>query len=154
MNSGTYTSYGQLCISCLPTPQLRRRHHPHATTRTRTVENAIDRFCNIQGLNIRRKVSRNDQSGKSSWWFVIHAEESVLNDLESKWDSLNTQTSWLLKSCSKSRDVEDSGSTLSPSVSESNTGNPTTTQLLLSLQMMPTLTAHQPLQIDHPLPVI
>ena len=101
--------------------------HPHATTRT--VENAIDRFCNIQGLNIRRKVSRNNQSGKSSWWFVIHAEESVLNDLESKWDSLSTQTSWLLKSCSKPRDVEDSGSTLSPSVSESDTGNPTTTQL-------------------------
>jgi hypothetical protein len=81
--------------------------HPHATTRT--IENAIDRFCNIQDLNIKRKISRNRQSGKSSWWFVLHAEESVLKELESKWDSLSTQTSWSLKPCSKPRDVEDSG---------------------------------------------
>ena len=54
--------------------------HPHATTKT--VENAIGRFCNVQGLRIKRKTSRNVQTRKSSWWFVIHAEETVLQELD------------------------------------------------------------------------
>ena len=96
-----------------PTPQARVRvegarriwgTHPHATSKT--VENAIGRFCNVQGLRIKRKTSRNMQTRKSSWWFMIHAEESVLRELDDKWDSLNTQTSWVLKPCSKPQGVE------------------------------------------------
>ena len=37
---------------------------------------------------------------------MIHAEESVLQELDDKWDSLNTQTSWVLKPCSKPHDME------------------------------------------------
>ena len=96
-----------------PTPQARVRvegarriwgTHPHATSKT--VENAIGRFCNVQELRIKRKTSRNLQTRKSSWWFVIHAEESVLRELDDKWDSLNTQTSWVLKPCSKPQGIE------------------------------------------------
>ena len=70
--------------------------HPHATSRT--VENAISRFCLIQGLRIRRKTSTN---GRRSWWFVIHADETVLCELDKKWDSVNVQTNWILKHCTK-----------------------------------------------------
>ena len=71
--------------------------HPHATSKT--VENAIVRFCQIQGLRVRRKTSTNDQSRRTSWWFVIHADESVLQELDQKWDTLNLQTNWILKRC-------------------------------------------------------
>ena len=73
--------------------------HPHATVKT--VENVISRFCNIQGLKIRRKIRRNEISGKSIWWFVIHANEAVLSELDAKWDSVNVQTSWILNQCTK-----------------------------------------------------
>ena len=45
------------------------------------------RFCNMQGLRIRRKTRRNRISGRLIWWFVIHADEAVLSDLDGKWDS-------------------------------------------------------------------
>ena len=80
--------------------------HPHATTKT--IENAIERFCKIQGLRIKRKTSQNVQSRKSSWWFVIHADESVLQQLDTSWEALSTQTSWILKPCSKPADVGNS----------------------------------------------
>ena len=57
-------------------------------------------FCDISGLKIRRKTCSTD-SGKTSWWFVIHADEAVLCELDTKLESVNLQTSWLLKSCSK-----------------------------------------------------
>ena len=82
--------------------------HPHATTRT--VENAIERFCNVQGLRIKRKTSRSVQSRKSSWWFVVHADEPVLRELDEKWESLSTQTSWILKPCSKPAEIVDHAS--------------------------------------------
>ena len=36
-----------------------------------------------------------------SWWFVIHADEAVLCELHSKWESVNLPTSWQLQSCMK-----------------------------------------------------
>lgn len=45
-------------------------------------------------------------SGKTSWWFVVHADEPVLRELDEKWESLSTQTSWILKPCSKHADIE------------------------------------------------
>ena len=81
---------------------------PHATTRT--VQNAIDRFCNVHGLRIKRKTSRSVHLGKTSWWFVVHADEPVLRELDEKWESLSTQTSWILKPCSKPADIENHAS--------------------------------------------
>ena len=59
---------------------------------------------------IKRKTSRNVQSRKLSWWFVVHADEPVLRELDEKWESLSTQTSWILKPCSKPADTEHHGS--------------------------------------------
>ena len=97
--------------------------HPHATTRT--VQNAIERFCKVQGLRIKRKTTRNSNSQKSSWWFVVHADEPVLHELDEKWESLNTQTSWTLKPCSKPADTDHCASDSSDSSASISNENPT-----------------------------
>ena len=33
------------------------------------------------------------------WWFVIHAPENVLLNLESEWEQIQLQTGWKLESC-------------------------------------------------------
>ena len=53
-------------------------------TMKHTTTNAISRFCKIEGLSIRRKVCNNPSTQKESWWFVIHVDEVLLNELESK----------------------------------------------------------------------
>ena len=101
-------------------------------TTTKTIKNAISRFCKIEGLSIRRKVRNNPSTQKESWWFVIHADEVLLNELESKWDSVNLQTSWVLQYCSKPA-VDASFTTnddtvitpSSPSIKLSTSANPT-----------------------------
>ena len=78
--------------------------HPHATVKT--IENVIARFCSIsEGLRIRRKTHRNESSGKTSWWFIIHGNENVLCELNEKWDCVHLQTSWILKPCTKPVDT-------------------------------------------------
>ena len=71
----------------------------HATVKT--VESAISRFCKVDGLKIKRKLRTNHRTGKPSWWFVVHGEETKLVELESKWDNLHTQASWVLQPCYK-----------------------------------------------------
>ena len=43
----------------------------------------------------------NGQSGKRTWWFVVHGEESTPRKLDSKWECLQTQASWTLHPCTK-----------------------------------------------------
>ena len=69
-------------------------------TTSKSVGNVITCCCNLAGLKIRRKT-RTADTGKISWWFVIHADEAVLCELDSKWESVNLQTSWQLQSCLK-----------------------------------------------------
>ena len=80
----------------------------HASTKS--VENAISRFCKIEGLNIKRKTRTNNRTGKLNWWFVIHGEENTLCELESKWETLHTQTSWVLEKCTRPSDSASSSS--------------------------------------------
>ena len=68
-------------------------------TSMKTVENAISRFCKMDGLSIKRKTKTG--SSKSSWWFVVHADKKVLCELENKWDEVHLHTSWMLQTCSK-----------------------------------------------------
>ena len=68
-------------------------------TSVKTVQNAISRFCKMDGLSIKRKTKTG--SSKSSWWFVVHADEKILCELESKWDEVHLHTSWMLQTCSK-----------------------------------------------------
>jgi len=74
-------------------------------TTTKSIKNAISRFCKIEGLNIKRKVHSNPSSKKESWWFVVHANEVLLSELDNKWNSVNLQTSWVLQHCSKPADT-------------------------------------------------
>ena len=71
----------------------------HASTKS--IKNAVSRFCKLEGLRIRRKTRTNDRTGKLNWWFVVYGEESTLCELERKWDPLQTQTSWVLEKCTK-----------------------------------------------------
>ena len=56
---------------------------------------------------LENKKTRTADTGKISWWFVIHADEAVLCELDSKWESVNLQISWQLQSCSKPAVVND-----------------------------------------------
>ena len=151
----------QVCTDMWHRHPTRKNHSPVVCF---TVENAIGRFCNVQGLRIKRKTSRNLQTRKSSWWFVIHAEVFVLRELDDKWDSLNTQTSWVLKSCSKPQDME--GTALfspetSPNVQLPN-GNPQQESSHVPIDLSPhavsdnessqnqSTTQKQPSQEDYP----
>ena len=71
----------------------------HATTKT--IKNAISRFCNIEGLKIKRKIRMNNRTGKNVWWFIVHGDESTLRELDSKWECLHAQASWELQPCTK-----------------------------------------------------
>ena len=57
-------------------------------TTTKTIGNAISCFYKIEDLKIKRKVRSNPSTQKQSWWFVIHADEVLLNELESNWTPL------------------------------------------------------------------
>ena len=74
----------------------------HHTT-TKSVQNVISRLCNIEGLSIRRKTRISHS--KTTWWFVIHGDESLLCELDSKWAVVNMQTCWALQICSKPVDM-------------------------------------------------
>ena len=52
-------------------------------------------LCDIEGLNIRRKTRISHS--KTIWWFVIHCDESLLCELDSKCAVVNMQTCWDLK---------------------------------------------------------
>ena len=71
----------------------------HATSKT--IENAIARFCNVEGLQIKRKTRMNGRTGKLIWWFIVHGDESKLLELDNKWECLHTQASWVLQPCTK-----------------------------------------------------
>ena len=68
----------------------------------KSVKNVIARVCKIDsGVHVKRKVKENSTSKKIRWWFVLHATEDLLCDLEGKWAEVNLQTSWKLEPCFK-----------------------------------------------------
>ena len=67
---------------------------------TGAVHSAIKRFCGIESVRVKRK-SRIMPNGNHQWWFVIHDDESVLSDLDTKWNLVQVQTSWKLECCYK-----------------------------------------------------
>ena len=70
---------------------------------TKSVRNAINHVCKIdKGIYVKRKFFENPATGKFKWWFTLHGNESLLNDLESKWPSVHSQTMWKLEPCFKS----------------------------------------------------
>ena len=82
----------------------------HATTKI--IEKA-SRFCKGKGLRFKRKTRMNGHTGKMIWWFVVHRDESTLDELDSKWEHLHTQASWVLQPCTKPAHEEDNTATIS-----------------------------------------
>ena len=72
-----------------------------AESTVRSVKNAITRFCNIapSGLYVKRKNKVTVPANKNVWWYVIHADEEVLCDMENKWEPIQLQLRWKLEHC-------------------------------------------------------
>ena len=64
------------------------------------VKSVISRLCKVDGeIRVRRKDKEGTLSKRSMWWYVVHGDEPLLTQLESKWDQVNLQTSWKLEPC-------------------------------------------------------
>ena len=48
---------------------------------------------------MRRKTKVSPVTSKTKWWFVVHADEGLLSELNTKWDLAELQTSWKLEPC-------------------------------------------------------
>ena len=69
---------------------------------TKSVRNAINRVCKIdKGVYVNRNFFENPATRRFKWWFTLHGDESLLNDLESKWPLVYSQTMWKLEPCFK-----------------------------------------------------
>ena len=68
----------------------------------KSVKNVISRVCKIDGgLRVKRKTKENPVTNRTKWWFVIHADECLLSDLDAKWEQVKLQTLWKLEPCFK-----------------------------------------------------
>lgn len=94
-----------------------------AESTVRFVKNIITRFCNVApgGLYVKHKDRVTAATNKSVWWYVVHADEKVLCDLESKWEPIQLQLKWKLEHCFMSKAATDplSSSALSHEPSQS-----------------------------------
>ena len=70
-------------------------------TSSSTLKHGISRVFSVSDLQIKRKTILDNAGEVKRWWFVVHAPESVLCDLDSAWKSLNLQTGWKLEPCYK-----------------------------------------------------
>jgi len=62
----------------------------------------ISCVCKIDGgLRVKRKTKDNTITSRTKWWFVIHADEHLLSELDAKWEQVKLQTLWKLKPCFK-----------------------------------------------------
>ena len=60
----------------------------------------VSRICKIDGeLRVKRKNKDNPLINRTKWWFVIHAKEKLLSDLDAKWEPVKLQTLWKLEPC-------------------------------------------------------
>ena len=48
------------------------------------VQGAIKRFCGIESMLVKRKT-KDMSNGKHKWWSVLHDDEAILCDLDTKW---------------------------------------------------------------------
>ena len=72
-----------------------------------SVKNVISRICKLEnGLHVRRKTKFSPVTNKTKWWFVVHADEGLLSELNTKWDQVKLQTSWKLEPCFMYSDSE------------------------------------------------
>ena len=73
-----------------------------------SVKNVVERLTNI-GSNIHVKRKFRTTNNRTRWWFLIHADERVLSELENQWDKVALQTTWKLETCTKPREESPTG---------------------------------------------
>ena len=66
-----------------------------------TLMNALSKMFNATNLQIKRKTVLDNAGEVKRWWFIIHASESVLCNLDDTWEQLKLQTGWKLEPCFK-----------------------------------------------------
>ena len=100
-SSSTITHEKQKLISKVQVVGARRVWGTMKVTTTTSLKSTILKFCPLTSLQIKRKTVLDVAGNVRRWWFVIHASENVLLDLEGRWDQLQFQTGWKLEPCFK-----------------------------------------------------
>ena len=59
-------------------------------------------------------------TNKTKWWYVVHADEDLLTELNTKWDQVKAQTSWKLEPCFMFANAEGNNATVASSQSQSH----------------------------------
>ena len=68
------------------------------STSVKAIKNVISSLSSISSDNlfIKRKYKNVNSSSAQIWWFVVRADESLLQELDRQWDTITLQTSWQL----------------------------------------------------------
>jgi len=67
-----------------------------------TVIRSITRLTDVgSNIQVKRKYKTNNDGKIARWWYILHAEEAQLKQLEQEWERVHLQTSWKLEPCYK-----------------------------------------------------
>ena len=100
-------------------PGVRRVWGTMRNCSNRTVLTVLQRLSTVsEKVEIRRKFKKKGDN-RVQWWFLIRAEETVLQQLEQEWELVQTQTSWKLERCHKPATEQTSTVNGHPDVSSS-----------------------------------
>ena len=100
-SSSTITQEKQKLINKVQVVGARRVWGMMKVTTTSSLKSTLLKFCPPTSLQIKRKTVLDIAGNVRRWWFVIHASENLLLDLEGRWDQLQFQTGWKLEPCFK-----------------------------------------------------
>ena len=72
-----------------------------------SVAKAIRQLTNISGeMQVKRKYKTSDTGKLSKWWYIVRAEESLLKQLDGKWEKVKLQTLWKIEPCYKQSEAQ------------------------------------------------
>jgi len=84
---------------------------------SRSVLSVLQRLSSVApNVEVRRKFKKTSDS-RIQWWFLVCAEEAVLQVLDREWEAVHTQTSWKLERCHKPATEQIPTDTKKPEVS-------------------------------------
>ena len=69
--------------------------HPYIQSTTVLCDLSLSSLSS-DNLSIKRKYKNINSSSAQRWWFVVRADEPLLQKLDSQWDTIALQTSWQL----------------------------------------------------------
>ena len=113
------------------------------TTTVHAVKNVVSSIAHIPAhqVVIKRKYKSQNVSGKvRRWWFIIRADESVLQRLDSQWAHVSLQTAWRLEEVYSYADADPSACSVSSLASQSsNTMEQSSSNSQLGSQALPSV---------------